>query len=181
MSWPWLITILILPSTWHKLAVSIYSSFLQYALWVLNFSKPSFLIICPRNFKVDSFCYLGNMIGIAGSCVSSKITKSHTACRKFRELLPIFKKTCYPTCQTWGNVGSSCVHSFLTYTNEFWAICAEVNLHLVWNYCFIIGWICDVKCADRISIVSLYEYLDISPLDLTLIIWRFGYMAEDRQ
>ena len=39
--------------------------------------------------SVDSFCYLGDMLGAGGGCKSAVITRGRTAWGKYRDLLPI--------------------------------------------------------------------------------------------
>ena len=68
--------------------------------------------------SVDSFCYLGDMLG--GGCESVVITRGRTAWGKYRDLLPILSSK-NVALRTKGRVYDTCIRSAMLYGSETWA------------------------------------------------------------
>ena len=69
--------------------------------------------------SVDSFCYLGDMLGAGGGCESAVITRGRTAWGKYRDLLPILSSK-NVALRTKGRVYDTCIRSAMLYGSETW-------------------------------------------------------------
>ena len=105
---------------------------------------------------VASFCYLGDMLSVAGGCELSTTTRVKTAWKKFKDLLPVLS-SCHLSFKTRGRVYSSCV--------------TKPNLQrLQQNDRAMIRQICNVRPQDIVTTRSneLLARLGIEDLDLIL-------------
>ena len=77
---------------------------------------------------VDSFCYLGDMIGAGGGCDLSVITRIRSAWGKFWELLPILTSHAL-SYTTRGQIYSTYIRTVLLYASECWALMSTTCLN----------------------------------------------------
>ena len=73
---------------------------------------------------VQTFCYLGDMIGQAGGCNDATTARVKSAWKSFRELLPILTNSCIPF-KMRGHIFNSCVRSVMLHASETWAPTAD--------------------------------------------------------
>ena len=123
-----------------------------------NFGLKWLLMQDKKLDVVDSFCYLGDMIGAGGGCDLSVITRIRSACGKFWELLPILTSHAlsYITC---GQIYSTYIRTVLLYASECWAPNVNDLLKLQRNDRAMIRWACNVRLKDHISSDSLLRKL----------------------
>ena len=81
---------------------------------------------------VASFCYLGDMLSAAGGCEHSTTTLVKTACKKFKDLLPVLSSR-HLSFKTRGRMYSSCVRSAMLYASETWPLTKPNLLRLQRN------------------------------------------------
>ena len=120
---------------------------------------------------VASFCYLGNMLSVAGGCEISTTTCVKMAWKKFKELLPVLSESSrYLSFKTCGRVYSSCVWSAMLHASETWSLTKPNLQHLQLNDRAIIRQTCNVKPQDIVTTRSneLLAWLGIEDLDLIL-------------
>ena len=98
---------------------------------------------------VDSFCYLGDMIGAGGGCDLCVITIIRSAWGKFRELLPILTSHALSYI-TRRQIYSTYICSVLLYASECWAPNVSDLLKLQRNDRAMIRWTCNVRLKDHI-------------------------------
>ena len=68
---------------------------------------------------VASFCYLGDMLSAAGGCELSTTPRVKTACKKFKELIPV-PSSRYLSLKARGRLYRSCVRSAMLHASETW-------------------------------------------------------------
>ena len=110
---------------------------------------------------VDSFCYLGDMIGAGGGYDLSVITRIQTALGKFQKLWPILTSHALSYI-THGQIYST----VLFYASECWAPNVNNLLKLQRNNRAMIRWTCNVRLKDHISSDSLLRKLGITTYKL---------------
>ena len=93
---------------------------------------------------VASFCYLGDMLSAVGGCEITVTTLVKTACKKFREQLPVLTSS-HLSYKTRGHVYSSCVRSAMLHASETWPL-TKTNLQR--NDRAMIRQICSIKTED---------------------------------
>ena len=116
---------------------------------------------------VDSFCYLGDMVGAGGGCELGVTNRIRSAWGKFRELLPILTSRSL-SYVTRGKTYSTYIRSVLLYASECWTLKADDLHKLQRNDRAMIRWICNVRLEERVSSLSLLKKLGIVDLE-TLI------------
>jgi hypothetical protein len=112
---------------------------------------------------VDSFCYLGDVVGQAGGCYDATTARIRTAWGKFRDLLPIITNRGI-SLKTRGHLYNTAVRSVLLYGSETWPLTTEDTNRLIRNDNSMIRWICSVKLAERKPMNTLRSMLNIPPL-----------------
>ena len=70
---------------------------------------------------VAFFCYLGDMLSVAGGCELATTTHVNTAWKKVKELLPFFSSR-HLSYKTHGCVYSSCVRNVMLHASETWPL-----------------------------------------------------------
>ena len=70
---------------------------------------------------VTSFCYLGDMLSVAGGCELSTTTRVKTAWKKYKELLPVLSSL-HLSFKTRGRVYSSYMQSAMLHASETWPL-----------------------------------------------------------
>ena len=116
---------------------------------------------------VDSFRYLGDVLGADGGCVTSAIVRSFSSWGKFRELLPIL--TCRSlSWRTRWKVFSACVRSVLLYGTENWNMRTTHTNKLERTDRAMLRWICGIRLSEQVCTEALYRRLYIPPLDSLL-------------
>ena len=68
---------------------------------------------------VASFCYLADMLSAAGGCELSTTSRVKTACKKFKELIPVLSSR-YLSLKARGRLYRSCVRSAMLHASETW-------------------------------------------------------------
>ena len=118
---------------------------------------------------VAAFCYLGDMLSVAGGCELSTTTCVKTAWKKFKDLLPVLS-SCHLSFKRHGCVYSSCVRSAVLHASETWPLTKPNLQHLQRNDRAMIRQICNVRPQDIVTTRSneLLVQLRIEDLDLIL-------------
>ena len=118
---------------------------------------------------VASFCYLGDMLSAAGGCELSTTTRVKTACKKFKDLLPVLSSHHF-SFKTCGGVYSSCVRSAMLHASETWPLTKPNLQRLQRNDRAMIRQICNVRLQDIVTtrLNELLVRLGIEDLDLIL-------------
>ena len=78
---------------------------------------------------VAPFCYLGDMLSVAGGCELSTTTRVKTALKKFKELIPVLSSR-HLSFKTRGHVYSSCVWSAMLHASEIWLFTKPILIQI---------------------------------------------------
>jgi len=97
---------------------------------------------------VDSFCYLGDMIGSGGGAEEASRTRVRCAWGKFRELSAILTAR-GASQRIKGKIYRACVQSVLIYGSETWAMKLDDMQRLERTERMMIRWMCGVSLKDR--------------------------------
>ena len=118
---------------------------------------------------VASFCYLGDMLCAGGGCEMAVTTRVKTACKKFRELLPVLTSR-HLSYKTRGHVYSSCVRSAMLHASETWPLTKTNLQRLQRNDRAMIRQISSIKPEDvaRVRSSKLLAKLQLEDLNLIL-------------
>ena len=118
---------------------------------------------------VASFYYLGDKLSAGRDCEMAVTARLKTACKKFRELLPVLtsRRLSY---KTRGHVYSSCVWSALLHASETWPLTKTNLQRLQRNDRAMKRQICSIKPEDmaRVRSSELLAKLQLEDLDLIL-------------
>ena len=126
----------------------------------------------PTDFAIDgsnlevvqTFCYLGDMIGNNGGCFDAITSRVKSAWKKFRELLPILTNKSIPVkCR--GRVFSSAVRGVMLHASTTWAVTVDDCNRLIRNDNAMIRWICSTRLSERVFMAVLRNRLGIPPID----------------
>ena len=109
---------------------------------------------------VNTFCYLGDMIGQTGGCFDATSARVRSAWGKFRDLLPILNNRGIAL-KTRGHVYNAAVRSVLLYGSETWPLTSEDLSRLTRNDNSMVRWICSARLADRHRTKDLQSLLGI--------------------
>ena len=109
---------------------------------------------------VDSFCYLGDMLGSGGGAEDASKTRVRCAWAKFRELAPILTLR-GASLRLKGKIYSACVQSVLVYASETWPMKVEDLTRLERTERMMVRWMCGVTLKDRICSMELLDRLGI--------------------
>ena len=123
----------------------------------------------PDNLEVEaSFCYLGDMLSVAGACELSTTTRVKTAWKKFKDLLQVLHANSLSKHS--GSEYSSCVRSSMLYARETWPLTKPNLQRLQRNYRAMVRQICNVRPQDIVTTRTseLLVRLGIEDLDLIL-------------
>ena len=125
---------------------------------------------------VNSFCYLGDMMGKSGGCYDAVTARMQSAWKNFRELLPILTNRAISLSRR-GHVFGACIRRVLLYGCETWPTTAADVYRL--NRCdnSMVRWICGVKPAQRIALIDLRSRLGIQPIDSVLRVDRLRWFG----
>ena len=109
------------------------------------------------------------MLSAAGGCELSTTTRVKTACRKFKELLPVLSSR-HLSFKTCGHVYSSCVRSAMLHASETWPLTKPNLQRLQQNERAMIRQICNIRQQAVVTTRSneLLAWLGIGDLDLIL-------------
>ena len=112
---------------------------------------------------VASFWYLRYMLSAGGG----NETRVKTACKKFRELLPVFtsRHLSYKTC---GHAYSSCMGSAMPHASETWPLTKTNLQHLQRNDRAMLRQICSIKPEDVARVRSSELLTKLEDLNLIL-------------
>ena len=110
---------------------------------------------------VASFCYLGDMLSVAGGCELAMTTQVKAAWKKFKELLPVLS-SCHLSYKTRGHVYSSCVRNVMLHASKTWPLTSPDLQHLLRNDKAMIRQIYNVK-PEKVATVRSNELL--APLE----------------
>ena len=122
--------------------------------------------LCPIKLNgdslecVDTFCYLGDMIGSGGGAEDASSMRVKCAWGKFRELSPIFTAR-RASLKLKGKVYRTCVQRVMIYGNETWAMKAEDMQSLERTERMMIRWMCGVRLSDKKASAELLSRLNI--------------------
>ena len=146
----------------RTLITDVYSARDLHASWTADQVGPYKLEM------VASFCYLVDMLSVAGGCELSTTKRVKTAWRKFKELLLVLS-SCHLSFETSGRVFSSCALSAMLHANETWLLTKPNLQRLQRNDRAMNRQICRVKPQDVTTRSSeLLAQLGIENLDLFL-------------
>ena len=109
---------------------------------------------------VNTFTYLGDVIGDKGGCADAITHRLRGAWKKFRDLLPILTNKGI-SFHTRGHVFVAAVRGVMLHASETWPMTAEDVARVVRNDHSMIRWICSKKLSDRCSISDLRTKLQI--------------------
>ena len=110
--------------------------------------------------RVESFCYLGDMLDASGGVDSTVRARVRCGWKKFHELAP-FLTSKAPTPEMKGLVCSACVRSSLTYGAETWPLQADQERMLERAENRMVRWMNGVSLKDRLTSKELRENLQI--------------------
>ena len=109
------------------------------------------------SWVIASVCYLDDMLSAGGGCKIKVTSHVKTACKRFRELLPVLTSR-HLSYKTHGHVYSSCVGSAILQASETWPL-TKTNLQcLQSNDWAMIRQICSIK-PDDVAMVRSSELL----------------------
>ena len=114
--------------------------------------------------KVDSFCYLGDMLSAEGGVDAAVTTRVRSAWKKFRELVP-FLTSKAPSLKMKGQVYTACVRSCMLYGSEAWALKAEHEMKLERTEMRMIRWMSGVSLQDRRTSQDLRSRVGVVPIN----------------
>ena len=123
---------------------------------------------------VDSFCYLGDMIGGGGGCTDAVVTRSRAGWGKFKEMLPVL--TCRSLLlKTRGAIYNTYVRSSMLHGSECWAPKMEDIRRLKRHERLMLRWLCGLKPDDQKGLDSIYKELKIPSLEVSLQMRRLSW------
>ena len=125
----------------------------------------------PDKLEVTaSFCYLGDMLSIAGGCELSATSCVKTTWKKFKELLPVLSSR-HLSFKAHGRVYSSCVQSVMLHASETWPLTKPNLQRLQQNDRAMIRQICNVR-GKMLSLPDPMSYLHGFALRIWTSFWR---------
>jgi hypothetical protein len=113
--------------------------------------------------KVDSFCYLGDMIGAGGGAEEASRTRVRCAWAKFNELGPILQKR-GASLRVKGKIYRACVQRTMVYGSETWPVKVEDERRLERTERMMVRWMCGVSLKDRCKSDELRNRLGIEDI-----------------
>ena len=114
--------------------------------------------------EVDSFRYLGDSIGQAGSCFEATTDRVRLAWKNFHSLLPVLTNSGI-SLKVRGHAYNACIRSVLLYASETWAVKVDDIHRLVRNDNAMIRWICSTKLCERIPMSDLRTRMGILSIE----------------
>jgi hypothetical protein len=109
---------------------------------------------------VDSFCYLGDVMGCGGGVEDAVRHRVKCAWGKFRELSP-FLTLRGMSLKLKGKLYSACVQSVLVYGSETWALKVGDVQRMMSTERMMVRWMCGVSLKDRRSSLELLDCMGI--------------------
>jgi hypothetical protein len=109
---------------------------------------------------VDSFCYLGDVIGYGGGCEEASRARVKCAWAKFRALMPILTLRGASMIMK-GKIYRACVQSVMVYGSETWATKVEDMGRLERTERIMVRLMCGVTLRDRTHSAELLSRLGI--------------------
>ncbi|XP_060770545.1 uncharacterized protein LOC132881740 [Neoarius graeffei] len=125
---------------------------------------------------VDSFYHLGYHLCAGGGYELASITRTRSAWKKFKELLPLLSSMAL-SCGTRGQVYSMYVRSVMLYASECWPIKKEDMKHLEHNERSMLRWMYHVNPSANISTEALRRSLGLTGLDTVLRLRRLRWFG----
>ena len=112
---------------------------------------------------VSQFCYLGDMLSAADGCEGSSITRTRSAWKKFRELLPLLTSRTF-SLKKKGALYEACVRSVMLYGSETWPAKEEDIARLHRTDMSMLRWMSHVSLRDRKSSKELLDKFKLQPI-----------------
>ena len=114
--------------------------------------------------RVQSYCYLGDVISEESGISLAITARLNKAWNKFRELSPLLlnKKV---SLRLKGKLYASCVRSCMTYASETWAMIDNDALRFVRAERKMVRWMCGVSLLDKKSSDVLLRSLGLESVD----------------
>ena len=123
----------------------------QEMQWAIDGRPQKKVQVGPDKLEVvASFCYLGDMLSMAGGCEFATTTSVETTWKKFKEMLPVLS-SCHLSYKTRGRVYSSCIPNAMLHASETWPLTMPNLQRLRRNDRAMIRQICNVKPEDQRS------------------------------
>jgi len=125
---------------------------------------------------VDKFCYLGDMLSVAGDAVEARI---QSGWNKFRQLVPLLTNKDISLIRR-GKLYSSCVRSSMLHGSEAWLVRKENKVALQRAETRMVRWMCHDKVKDKAQ-VEFRERLEIDDIILVLQqnrLRRYGHVLQ---
>jgi len=128
--------------------------------------------------RVDTFCYLGDMIGSGGGVEEATRTRVRCAWGKFNELAPILTKRGV-SLKVKGKIYQACVQRVLVYASETWAMKVEDVRRMERTENSMIRRMCGVRQQQRFTMESLRQRLSMEGVSVVMrrsrLAW-FGHL-----
>ena len=99
--------------------------------------------------RVETFCYLGDMLSSDGGCEHAVISRMNKAWNKFRELKPVLCAKGI-SLKVKGRVYITCVRSCMIYGGETWAVSAETERKLDRTKMRMVRFMCGVSLKKQV-------------------------------
>jgi len=116
---------------------------------------------------VDKFCYLGDMLSVAGDADAAVKARIRIGWNKFRQLVLLLTNRDILSIRR-GRLYSSCVRSSMLHGSETWPVRKENEVALQRAEIRMVRWMCNVKVKDRVLSKELRERLGIDDIILIL-------------
>ena len=126
------------------------------------------LEVCGDTYEVvESFCYLGDMLGAEGGADAAVTSRVRSGWKKFRELAP-FLTSKAPPLKMKGQVYTACVRSSMMYGCETWPTRVGHIQQMERAEMRMIRWMCGVSLADRLSSEELRRRVGVEGIGTLL-------------
>jgi len=107
--------------------------------------------VCVCVWKLDKFCYLGDMLSVHGDADAAVETRIRIGWNKFWQLVPLLtNKDISLTVR--GRLYSSCVRSTMLHGSVTWPIRKENEVALQWAVMRMVRWMGGIKLQDKLKI-----------------------------
>jgi hypothetical protein len=110
--------------------------------------------------RVETFCYLGDMLSSNGGCEHAVLARVSKAWNKFRELKPVLCAKGI-SLKLKGRVYETCVRSCMMYGSETWGLTAVTERKLERTEMRMVRLMCDVRLRDKFTNADLRNRLGI--------------------
>ena len=117
--------------------------------------------------RVETFCYLGDLLSSGGGSEHAVIGRINKAWNKFRELKPVLCAKGV-SAKVKGRVYEACVRSCMVYGGETWALVGESERKLESTEMRMVRMMCGVSSKDRCRNADLRNRLGICSVTVAL-------------